>query len=61
MSDGVMTRRSVAMPDSLWERVQRAAAMLTIREGRRVTVAEYVRRALEARLDEDEREERRAS
>lgn len=49
------------MPDSLWERVQRAAAMLTIREGRRVTVAEYVRRALEARLEDDEREERRAS
>lgn len=54
-------RRNVWIPDALWRRIQRAAAREGAERGETVSAAEYIREAVEARLDADEREERRAS
>jgi len=41
-----MSRRNIWIPDELWARVQEAAAQAWVDEGKPVSVAEWVRRAL---------------
>lgn len=48
-----MTRRNLHIPDPLWRRADEAARALSAEEGREISVAEYVRRALEEKLDRE--------
>ncbi len=44
---GKMTRRNMMLPDSLWAKIQRAAADEGAKIGKPVSTAEMARRALE--------------
>jgi len=46
-----MTRRNIFVPDELWEAAQLAALEESVRVGRHVSVAEWVREAMQRRLD----------
>lgn len=41
-----MKRRSMCIPDDLWKRIQRAAAILGAKEGKPISVSEWIRRAI---------------
>ena len=45
--------RSIRIDDELWERVERAARQQAVREDRRVTVSDWIREALEERLERE--------
>lgn len=52
-----MSRHNVWIPDDLWERAQEAARLQSVREGEQVSVSELIRRSLQAKLSEIEKEE----
>ena len=49
------TRRNLWLPDELWEWVVVAAGDATVKEGRRVSASEIIRRAIERLRAEEER------
>jgi Arc/MetJ-type ribon-helix-helix transcriptional regulator len=48
-------RRNIWLPDDLWAAVIEAAARETIATGRQVSAAEYIRRAVDERLERHKR------
>ena len=51
MSESAMTRRNLYLPDDLWERVRQAAREESVKRECDVSVSEWVREAMEKRLE----------
>lgn len=49
-----MNRKNLYLTDELWDRVREAALKESVRAGRVVSASEWVRRACESRLEQEE-------
>jgi len=49
-----MRLRAIRVDDELWERARRAARRQAVREDRNVTLSQWIREAIEQRLEREE-------